>query len=206
MDLRQFARSYARSPLGIVSLFAAAGAGAAALALGAPPAASLLAALAALALLVGLGLALGLGQRAAAAELEREAGAKAGSRLAEAASARARLASLRLAQAEVAAARDLLVLEAGRFIEGCERAGTYDPEGVAAVVDSLALVDAWLSEADASSLEGRFGLPDASPFPEAASRTAAALRDKAVLVSARRVAATGELPGADRIAIEEELS
>jgi hypothetical protein len=205
MDIRAFSRSYARSPLGIGSILAAAGAGTASALLGAAAPLAILAGLASFAALLALALALGLGQRAASTELERESGAKASERLAEAASARKRLAAMRLSQPELASARDLLVLEAGRLIEGCGAAGTYDPEGIAAIVDSLALVDAWLKEADESSVERRFGLPDANPFPEAARRTAQALREKAVLVAARRQAATGEIPGADRIAIEEEL-
>ena len=98
-----------------------------------------------------------------------------------------------------------MVLEAGRFVEDCGRARTWDPEGVAAIVDSLALVDGWLKEADESSVERRFATPDANPFPDAARRTAQALREKAAIVAARRSAATGEMPGTDRIAIEEEL-
>jgi hypothetical protein len=150
-------------------------------------------------------LALGFGQRAAVAENDREAISKARSRLAEAADARGRLAAMRLADPGVAQARDLLVLEAGRFVEDCRRAGTYDPEGVEAVLDGLALIDAWLKEADESSVEKRFDLADAHPFPEVARRAAEALRAKASLVSARRAAATGEIPGADRMAIDEEL-
>ncbi len=205
MDIREFSLAYARSPFGIGSCLAALAAGAAARLLGSSPLGSVLAALGAFAALLALALAFGVGQRAAVAELGRESGSRAAARLAEAASARARLAALRLAQPEVAAARDLLVLEAGRLVEDCRRAGTYDPEGVQAVVDSLALVDAWLKEADESSVERRFELPDANPFPEAAKRTAQALREKAIVVSARRAAAVGEIPGADRIAIEEEL-
>jgi hypothetical protein len=112
---------------------------------------------------------------------------------------------MRLADPAVAAARDLLVIEAGRLVEDCGRARTYDPEAVQAVIDAPALVDAWLREADESSTERRFGMADANPFPEAAARTAEALRAKAALVSARRAQAIGELSGADRIAIEEEL-
>jgi hypothetical protein len=205
MDIREFTRAFARSPYGIGSALAALGLGAAAAILGTATALSVLVAAASFAVLVALGLGLGLVQRAAVAESERESGAKAASRLAEAASARKRLAAMRITQGELAAARDLVVLEAGRLVEDCSRAGTWDPEGVAAVVDSLALVDAWLKEADESSVEKRFGLPDANPFPEAAARTARALRDKAAIVAARRAAAAGEIPGADRIAIEEEL-
>jgi hypothetical protein len=140
-----------------------------------------------------------------AGESGRASLAKSESRLGTAADARKRLAGIRLTEPALAAARDLLVLEAGRFVEDCRLAGTYDPVGVEAIVDSLALVDAWLKEADESSVERRFGLADEHPFPEAAGRTAEALRAKAALVSARRAEATGEIPGADRIAIEEEL-
>jgi hypothetical protein len=205
MEIRAFSRAFARSPYGIGSVLAALGFGVAAALMGAAAALSVLVSLGGFAALLALGLAFGLVQRAAVAEAGRESGAKAASRLAEAASARKRLAALRIAQAELAAARDLVVLEAGKLVEDCSRAGTWDPEGVQAVIDSLALVDAWLKEADESSVEKRFGLPDANPFPEAAGRTARALRDKAAIIAARRAAATGELPGADRIAIEEEL-
>ncbi len=205
MDKRSFLRSYVKSPLGIGSILAAVVVGAAALLLGLTFLLSILVAIAAFAILLVLGLAVGAGQRAAVAETDREAGGKAAERLAQAADARKRLAALRLPPGEVATARDLLVLEAGRFVEDCGRAKTWDPEGVAAIIDSLALVDGWLKEADESSVERRFATPDANPFPDAARRTAQALRDKASVVTARRAAATGEMPGTDRIAIEEEL-
>jgi hypothetical protein len=205
MDLRRFARAYILSPLGLGSLLIALGSGLAARLLGASLPAACALGFGLLVVIFLASLALGFGQRAAFAELERAQAEKSRARLAEAADARKRLAAIRIAQPEVAAARDLLVLEAGSFVEGCGRAGTYDPEGVAAIVDSLALVDAWLKEADESSIERRFDLPDANPFPEAAERTARALRDKALLVAARRSAAVDEVPGADRIAIQEEL-
>jgi hypothetical protein len=148
---------------------------------------------------------LGVLPRAAVAEMDREFEEKAAARLAEAAAARKRLAAMRIADPAVAQARDLLVLEAGRLVEDCGRAHTFDAEAVQAVVDGPNLVDAWLKEADESSIERRFSLPDANPFPEAARRTAQALTAKAALVSAGRAAAVGEVPGADRIAIEEEL-
>lgn len=205
MDIREFSRAYAKSPLGIATALASLGAGIAVFLLGFTPALSVLVTALAFAILCIAALALGVGQGAASAELERGSAEKAADKLAEAAQARKRLAALRLAQGEVAVARDLLVLEAGKFLEDCSRARTYDPEGVAAIVDSLALVDAWLKEADESSVERRFELPDANPFPEAGRRTAQALRERAALVARRRSAATGEIPGADRIAIEEEL-
>jgi hypothetical protein len=205
MDLREFTRAYARSPLGMGSLIAALAAGAAAAILGAPLALSGLLALAVLAVALALALVTGFGQRAATAELSREDGSRASVRIEAAAQARKRLASLRLAQAELSSARDLLVLEAGRLIECCGRVGSYDPEGLAAIGDSLELVDAWLREADESAVERRFELPDANPFPEAAAKTAQALREKALFIAARRASLSGEISGADRIAIEEEL-
>jgi hypothetical protein len=205
MAIREFSGAYARSPLGICSLLVALGAGASARLAGLSLSASVLIGLGALALFFAAALISGFGQRAAIAETDREALSKARSRLAAAAEARRRLSTLRLSDPEVTRARDLVVLEAGRFVEDCRRAGTYDPEGVEAVLDSLALIDAWLKEADESSVEKRFDLADAHPFPEVARRTAEALRAKASLVSARRAAATGEIPGADRIAIDEEL-
>lgn len=205
MDLRSFARAYARSPLGIGSLLSSIAVAAASAMAGLPLPAALLAGLASLAVFMALALATGFAQRAAVSESDRDSLASARARLAEAAAARSRLAALRLADTDVASARDLLVLEAGRFVEDCGRAGTYDPEGVEAILGSLGLVDAWLREADESAVERRFGLADAHPFPEAAKRAAEALRERAALVSERRIAATGEVPGADRMAIEEEL-
>jgi hypothetical protein len=112
---------------------------------------------------------------------------------------------LRLCEPELASARDLVVLEAGKLVEDCSRRGVYDPQAVQAVLDSVELVDAYLKEADESSTERRFSMPEAHPFPEAASRTTQALREKATLIAERRENATGEIPGSDRIAIEEEL-
>jgi hypothetical protein len=205
MELRSFARAYARSPLGIGSFLLAAGGGLAALLLGLGAALAVLAAAAFLGLFFILALALGGAQRAAQSEAGREFGAKAEARLAEVSDARRRLAALRLADSAVAGARDLVVLEAGRLVEDCSRAHIYDPEAVQAVLDSLSLVDAWLKEADSSSVEKRFDLPDADPFPEAARRTADALRAKAAAVAAGRARATGEIPPSDTIAIDEEL-
>jgi hypothetical protein len=205
MEARKFARASARSPLGIGVLVLAIAAGAGARLMGMHLVPSVLAGLGFLGLSLVAVLALGLLQRAAVAEIDREFGERAAARLAEAAAARKRLAAMRIADPAVAQARDLLVLAAGRMVEDCGRAHTYDPEAVQAVIDGPDLVDAWLKEADESSTERRFGLPDGNPFPEAARRTAEVLAAKAALVSSRRAAALGEIPGGDRIAIEEEL-
>jgi hypothetical protein len=205
MRIGEFARAFTRSPAGIGSIFLGAGAGAAAAILGGPPAVAAAIGVAGAAGAFALSLATGVGQRAAAAEAERGNERKAQERVAAAKAARARLAALRIARPEVAAARDLVVLEAGSFVEACSRARSWDPEGVAAIEESLADVDAWLKEADATAVERRFDLPDADPFPAAAERTAAALRGKAAAVAAARSRVSGEIPGSDRIAIEEEL-
>jgi hypothetical protein len=201
----EFSRALLKSPAGIGSLFFGVCAGSAALVLGLSAVAAAAIGVACLAALVALSLATGVGQRAAASELERGNEAKAAAHAASAKAARTRLAALRIASPEIAAARDLVALEAGSFVEACARAASYDPEGVAAIEDSLALVDAWLKEADATAIERRFDLPDADPFPEAARRTVAALKDKAATLAAARARLSGEVPPSDRIAIEEEL-
>lgn len=205
MDISDFARRYARSPWGIASLFVAICAGIAAVALGAGLAAS--AAVAALLVGVGLvlGLATGLGQRAAVSEGDREAVGRAAERMAAAKDARARLAAMRLPEGDVALARDLVVLEAGRLEESFARSGAYDPAAAQAVSDALDLVDAWMKERDEAATERRYNLPDANPFPDAERRTVEALKLKAADIARGRAAATGEIPPADRAAIEEEL-
>jgi hypothetical protein len=205
MEGSEFLRRYARSPWGIASVFVALGAGAVSAALGAGIAGGLGMAAAAAAACFALGLGTGLGQRAASAEGDREATGRAAERIAAAAEARSRLALLRLPGGKVADARDLLVLEAGRLAESFARSGAYDPQAAQAVHDALALVDSWMKERDEASTERRFGLPDADPFPQAEERTAAALREKAALIASRRAAASGEIPPADLMAIEEEL-
>jgi hypothetical protein len=205
MDTSSFLRSYCRSPLWIVSFFIALGLGSSSSLLGLSAILSIVLGLGSLAAILVVSFALGFGQRAAVAEIQRSDAEKARSRLAQAAEARKRLASLRLAEPEVAVARDLVVLEAGRLVEDCGRLGTYDPEAVQAVLDSVELVDAWLKEADENSTERRFSMSEAHPFPEAASRAAQALREKAALIAKGRAESTDEIPGADRIAIEEEL-
>ncbi len=205
MDSREFFWRYSRSPWGIGSAFVALGAGGASMAIGAGPLGGLGVAVAVAAGSIILSLATGIGQRAAVAEGERAAEGRAAERLDAAAAARARLAALRLPEGEVAKARDLIVLEAGRLVDAFVVSRGCDPEAAQAVLDSLELVDAYQRERDQASTERRFGLPDADPFPEAERRTAEALRGKAALIAARRAGAAGEIPPADLIAIEEEL-
>jgi len=205
MDSREFFRRYARSPWGIATLFAALVAGILAGVLGAGALVSVLLGILGAGATLALGLATGRGLRSAVAEADRDSASRAAARIEAASAARARLAALRLPPGDVASARDLVVLEAGRLSETFARSGAYDPEAVQAVLDSLGLADAWMKERDQAATERRFNLPDADPFPEAERRTAAALRDKAALIAARRASAAGEIPSADIMAIEEEL-
>ena len=205
METREFFAHYARSPWGLGSAFVAIGGGCAALALGAGPLVAVVVAAAAVGGGFALSLATGVGQKAVVAEGGREAAGRAADRMAAAREARSRLAALRLPGGAVAEARDLVVLEAGRLEESFARSGSYDPEAAQAVIDSLDLADAWMKERDEAATERRFELPDANPFPQAAERTASALKRKAAIISEGRSRATGEVPPADRMAIEEEL-
>ena len=205
MTPREFLGRYLRSPWGLATLCAAPAAFAAGQALGAGALGSGAAALGILALGLGFGLFTDPGRKAAFAELEREAAGRAASRAAAVREARSRLAALRLPEGEAARARDLLVLEAGRLDESFAATGACDPEAAQALREGLELLGAFLRERDEASTERRFALPDAHPFPRAEERTAAALREKAALVAARRAASAGELPPADAMAIDEEL-
>jgi hypothetical protein len=205
MRLRDFLRAFFRSPAGIALLFLCLASGGLVFWLGAGFGVGVLAAAACLVLALGLGLATGAAQRAASAELDHLRAGRSAERTALAREYRRRLAALRISHPQIASARDLVVLEAGSFIEACLRSQVYDPEGLAALEESIAVVDAWLKEADASSIERRFDLPDADPFPQAAERTAEALRRKAEVISRARSRLSGEAPPSDRLAIEEEL-
>lgn len=205
MTFSEYRRHFFRSAPGLGSLVAGPLAGLLASSLGLGAAASLLVALGLPLLLFVLGLATGAGPKAAAREAERALAARAREKLEAVSLARRRLAALRLAEPSVAAARDLLVLEAGRYLEEAQAGASYDPAAGAALEESLGLVDAWLREADESSSERRFGQADAHPFPEAAARVAASLRDKAAVVARGRDAVASGPAGNDRLAIEEEL-
>ena len=176
----------------------------------------LLSGLACFGLLFALGIVTGLGSKAAAREAERLVGLKARARLEDARDARERLAALRIASAKVAEARDLVALEAGRFIEEAERSAltgaldghpreAYDPESIEALEEALSLVDAWQREADESSSERRFGSADAHSFPESESRVVEALKRKACALVAGRDRLTKSPSPPDLVSIEEEL-
>jgi hypothetical protein len=169
-----------------------------------------------LALLALLALLTGLGPKAAAREAERLASARIAAILEAAEESRSRLAGLRLPGGELASARDLCVLEAGRFIEACVAREQESPgasgdaaAAASAVSEALGLVNAWLGELDETSIEKRFGAEDAHPLSpasgDASSRVVAALKEKARALVRGRDLALGTPPAADSIAIEEEL-
>ena len=222
MTNRDYLRFLATSAFGLSTLAIAVAAG-----LGGYAAFGLAGGLATLlgsAILLGfLGLATGLGPRAAEAEAERLAASRASSKIALAEEGRKRLAALRIADEVVASARDLVVLEAGRFLEACgpRRAksarakpsslGTdhpspaYDPAALAAIGEALELVNIWLAEADESAIERRFGSVDAHPIADAKGRVISALSEKAALLVRGRDLVLETAIGADRLSIEEEL-
>jgi hypothetical protein len=217
MTIRDFFLDYSRSALGMASHFLALGAG---LALGLPsayfkggPIPGALAFIAALVILDGLCLITGLGPRSAAAEAARKASGRARRRLDAARTGLDSLAVLRLAPGPVAQARDHLVFEARRFLDEAGKASgdpgsdgpAYDPGALAAMEEALGLVDAWQREADETSLERRFGAPDAHPIADADARIAQALEEKTALIAKGRENVSGELPAANRLSIEEEL-
>ncbi len=206
MTLGEFVRHYLRSPLGIGSLLAGPLAGLVVGGLGLGPGLVAFAVLAAPLAAFGLGLVSGIGPRAAAREAEAAMARQNRVELEAASLTRRRLSALRIVEPEVAAARDLLVLEAGRYLEAALATQSRDPEADAALEEAQALIDAWLHEADESATERRFGQADTHPFPDAAARVAAELRERATLVARARERVSGLPTFVDRVAAEEELS
>jgi hypothetical protein len=212
MTIREYFRCLSRSALGMGTLFASIVVGLSAYAAGFGLVASMASFIGAGAVLTVLGFLSGFGPRAAAAEEERQAGLKAARRLSAAGTSLERLASLRLEAPGPAQARDLVVLEGQRYLEACAavkgRASmgpAYDPGALESIDEALGIVDAWLKEADETSLEKRFGAEDAHPFADAENRVVAALKDKAASLARGRDLVSGEIAAPDRIAIEEEL-
>lgn len=215
MTIRDYFRFLCHSAIGLGALFVALAAGILLIAGGYGPTAAALGFAGAIAVLVVAGFVTGLGPKAAAAEGERLAALSAARKLEEGRDRLLHLSALRLADGEAARARDLVVLEGQRFLESCPAGGrggggreegpAYDPAALAAMGEALELVDAWLREADETAIERRFGSPDSHPIENAEARVAAALREKAAVIVKARDLVSAELPGSDRIAIEEEL-
>jgi hypothetical protein len=215
MTIRNYFRFLCHSALGLGALFLALTAGVLLIAGGYGPAIAALGFGGAVVVLVAAGFVTGLGPKAAAREGERLAALSAARKLEEGRDRLLHLSALRLADGEVAKARDLVVLEGRRFLESCPADGkggggreggpSYDPAALAAMGEALELVDAWLRESDESAIEKRFGSKDSHPIEDGEARVAVALREKAALIVKARDLVSSEIPGSDRIAIEEEL-
>jgi len=203
MRFREYGRRFFKTAPGIVSVFLSIASGFFVFIAGGRIIAAFAVAVLCQSGLFSLGILTGLGARAAASEADREARQKAGLSRSETKAACERLAALRLADLEIGTARDLLVLEAKRYLELV--GDLYDPAAAAAVLDSLELVQAWLREADETAIERRFSGSDTHAFPEAKARVTAALREKTAIVVRGRDAIARGISGPDLVSIEEEL-
>lgn len=205
MRLREFLGWYFRSVLGIGSTVLGI-ASAAAMALAGI--AVLPAAIAGLSVVVAAGavmLVTGFGQKVAFAERDAAARHDAGRKLAEMSGVRDRLSRMRIADGDVATAVRLLALAAGECIDAARSKSTWDPLAAAALAEAADIVDIFLAEADQASTEKRYALPDGDAFPDAKSRTVAALRERALVLGERRLQIDGGLPARDRMSIREEI-
>jgi hypothetical protein len=210
MTIREYFRFLSRSALGLGALFLSLAAAIFLLTGGYGFVVAGAGFLAAVLVLVALGFVSGLGPKAAVAEGERLQERRATQRLEAGRTSLKRLSALRLPPGHVASARDLVVVEGGRFLEACAdnaggRGPGWDAAALAAIDEALGLVDAWLKEADESAIEKRFGSLDAHPLADRDERVQAALKDKAACLVKGRDLVSAEPPAADRIAIEEEL-
>jgi len=205
MPIKDYLKWYARSPLGIGSLFAGlfaalgtAGAGlspllAAAMGLG------LVAAAGGAALLSGWGPRQVLAARDAGIARARRA------KLETVEKSRQNLARMRIADAAVAEAAQLVILAAGEYLEACKYELSDDPVADAALDDAAEIVDIFLKEMDEAATEKRFGLKDSDPFIDARDRVIAALKEKAALLRERRIQIDGGLPASGRMSVREEI-
>ncbi|MBN1241196.1 MAG: hypothetical protein JXA15_00655 [Spirochaetales bacterium] len=204
MDLRGYARNFLASPLGLGTAAAAA-----LVAFGtwqiAGWIAGLVAGSAAYIAANALALATGLGPKAAAREAERRMANDNREALAVARASRDRLATLRVADADVSKAVSLCALRASAYLAACEKSGVRDPRADHAVEDCVHLVALYLEELDDASTEKRYDLADDAPFADAKSRVLAALAERAALLDRAALDAAGGHAPVDRMAAREEL-
>lgn len=205
MQLKDYAKWYLRSPLGIGGIFAGALGAAALLIAGVSPFWALPAGLALAALSGGLALVFGLGPKQAVAEREGAMALANRERIAQTLRTREALACTRIADEKVAAAVQLVVLTAGEYIEACKKESSDDPIADAALADAKEIVDIFLKEKDEASTEKRFGLEDQDPFADARERVVAALKEKALVLRERRIQIDGGLSAADKMSVREEI-
>ena len=204
MQVRQYIRNYAFSPLGLANGGLALLAG---LAAGSNTGilVGVLSALASFAAVFVLALYSGLGPRFAAAEGERRQWAATKEHHAAARAGQKRLASLRVPDPAVKALVDLAAMQAGMYLSACDKARQRNPLAEDAIAECLELVDLYLKELDDASTERRYALADNDAFADAQERVSAALRDKAAVLEKARLDMEGGLHREDRMAIKEQL-
>ncbi len=205
MPSNEYLKWYFRSPLGIGNVFAPFVAGIAAYAAGLLPvfgisvACGVFLAAGLGAYFSGLGPASAVKARDAALDHARTV------KLARVSTRRKVLSMLRISDAEVASAVQLVSMAADEYLEACAREKNNDPYSDAAVDEAADLVGIYFRELDEASREKRFGLPDADPFADSRDRVVTALREKAAVLREGRMKVEGGLPAAASMAIREEL-
>jgi hypothetical protein len=205
MPANEYLKWYFRSPVGIGNIFASLLGGIVAVSAGIVPilgvsvSAGVLLAAGLGAYFTGLGPAAAVKARDAGLDKERA------QKLRQVAVRRATLSLMRIPDAEVAAAVQLVALAADEYLEACEKEKNHDPYSDAAVDEAADLVSIYFRELDEASREKRFGLPDADPFADSAARVVSGLKDKAAVLREGRMKIEGGLPAVARMAIREEL-
>lgn len=205
MLANDYLKWYARSALGIGSLFVGIIAAIAMAAAGLPSGLAVLGVPAIVALIGSVALAAGWGPKSAIAAQDAAEARERDEKLKLAGEARGKLARLRLGEGEAAAALSLVVLAGGEYLEACKREGRQDPLAGAALEEALEIVNIFLKEKDEAATEKRFGLDNKDPFANAEARVAASLREKAALLRERRVQIDGGLSAQGRMSVMEEI-
>ncbi len=205
MPSNEYLKWYFRSPLGIGNIFLTLIAGVAAFSGGLAPALGLSIA-GGVFLAAGLGAYFsGLGPAAAVKARDSSLDHARTAKLAQVSTRRKILSMLRIGDAEVASAVQLISLAADEYLEACSREKNNDPYSDAAIDDAADLLGIYFKELDEASREKRFGLPDADPFADSRDRVVLALREKAAILREGRMKVEGGLPAAASMAIREEL-
>jgi len=205
MQVKEYVKWYMRSPLGIGGLFAGL---IGALGLLSAGVSGFLALPAGVALVVAIGAiayAAGSGPKQAVAARDADTSHETREKLEKAAQERDALARMRIADPEVSAAVQLVVQQAGAYLDACKNEKTHDPLADDAIAQVQSLVDVYLREKDEASTEKRYNLEDQDPFVDAKQRVIAALKDTALTLRERRIQIDGGLPPVDELSVKEEL-
>lgn len=204
MDRRNYLAHLMRSPEGVAGLAASLAAGVIT-GLLTVPVAGFLCGAAVFSALVAVVTLSGQGSRIAVREQQRRTWAAARPFLEEAKETRKRLAAMRVPDAEVKAALELVATRGASYLSACLGAQSRDPLADDALAGSLSLADIYLKELDGAATERRFALPDGDPFPESRARVLAALKANAAILEKAALDLSGGLSPADRMVIKESL-